>query len=157
MKDINTNLTNKNKFRIFIHNDHGKELEFLVKDVNFGGSSITVIQKPVRGIKQLKIPGSTIEHSDISIDFYINEDWTVYKNLYKWLMEIHDQQEIGEDNMPMKNMTIEALDSKFKVVQVINCIYCFPNAISAFSMTTEDDAEPLMGHVDFTCNGYIFS
>lgn len=151
---MNTNLTNKNKFRLFVYNKEGKELEFLVKELNFGGSSIPVISTPVQGIKQLKIPGSGIEHQDLSIDFYINEDWSVFESLYDWLLHIHSQDIISEDNMYLKKITVETLDTKFKHNKYIDCELCFPNSISAVSMTTEDNADVLMGHVDFTCNGY---
>ena len=55
---METNFTNKNKFRIIIHNLLGKELEFFAKAVQFGGVSVGVTNVPTP-VKNYKISGSS--------------------------------------------------------------------------------------------------
>ena len=55
---METNFTNKNKFRIVIHNELGKQLEFFAKAVTFGGISVGTTNVATI-IKEFKASGSS--------------------------------------------------------------------------------------------------
>lgn len=64
-----------------------------------------------------KITGSHNENSDISIECQINEDLTVYKHLHKWLSEIHDPQEIGDEKRSNSFKKIKDLEEEVKILK----------------------------------------
>lgn len=64
-----------------------------------------------------KITCSHNENSDISIECQINEDLTVYKHLHKWLSEIHDPQEIGDEKRSNSFKKIKDLEEEVKILK----------------------------------------
>lgn len=150
---METNFTNKNKFRIIIHNLLGKELEFFAKAVQFGGVSVGVTNVPTP-VKNYKISGSIFSCDDMGIDFYLDEDWSAYKKILKWLKQIRDSSTIESRYMYMSDITIEILDTKYKHNFFIDCADCFPQNLGSISLDEDDDTTTVVAHVDFACNDY---
>lgn len=150
---MNTNFSNKNKFKIIIHNKNGNNLEFLAKTVTGCGFNIgiTEVQTPA---KVFKIAGNTYASDDLSIEFYLDENWSVYLDLLKWIKEIRSSVDINSKPMYMNNITIEVLNTKYKFNFYIECKDCFPYSITSVNLDADDDITPLMCQVDFACNDY---
>lgn len=151
---MDTNFTNKNKFRIVIHNEYGKQLEFFVKAVTFGGISVGITNVATI-IKEFKASGSSYSCDDIGIDFYLDEDWNTFIELVKWIKQIRNGENIKSKNMYLNDITIEILDTKYKHNFFIDCKDCFPSAISSISLDEDDDTTTVLCHVEFGCNDYI--
>ena len=138
---MNTNFSNKNKYKITIHNQDGKNLEFLAKSVNGLGFQIGTTEVSTQA-KVYKIAGNTYASDDLSIDFYLDENWSVYFDLMKWMKKIRDSKTINSTPMYMQDITIEVLDTKYKHNFFIDCKDCFPYSITSVSLDTDDDALP---------------
>ena len=153
---METNFTNKNKFKIAIHNEHGKQLEFFAKSITFGGIQVGVTNVPTP-VKSMKLSGSTYSCDDLGIDFYLDENWITYKELVKWLKQIRNGNTIQSKNMYLNDISVEILDTKYKHSFFIDCKDCFPSSITSISMDEDDDTTTIICHVDFSCNDYIMN
>ena len=150
---MESNFTNKNKFKVIIHNEHGRQLEFFAKAVTFGGVQVGVTNIPTP-VKNFKASGSTYSCDDLGIDFYIDEHWKVYIELLKWQKLIRNGNDIKSRNMYLNDISIEILDTKYKHSFFVDCKDCFPQNLGSVSLDEDDDISTVVCHIDFACNDY---
>lgn len=101
-----TNFATKNKFKIIIHYSESVKFEFFIKSFTFGGLSIGTyqVQTPIRPVYY---PGDSYNVEDCIIDFYIDEQWQAYKEIFQWLKRIKNGENAIQRPLLQANMTVE--------------------------------------------------
>ncbi len=152
MNDNNvTNFSNRNKFKILVHFDDVNTFEMLVKSVTFGGITLgtTIYSTPMRN---LEYPGDSFQAEDAVIDFYLDENWESFKELFRWMKRIKSTKTANQNPLLLADMTVQILNTKFRDTFNIILEDCFPYSLTTINLDTDDDAMPLMGQVIMKVN-----
>ena len=107
-----------------------------VTEVNIPGLSIGYVEQP-NPIKPIYIAGSgSLEYDDLNITFILDEEYKVFKNIVKWITNIHSAKEVQQQY----NLTIDAdcmiLDNQQNYIFSINFESLFPINIDGFPLVT---------------------
>ena len=146
-----TNFSNRNKFKVLIHFDDVNTFEMLVKSVTFGGMTLgnMIVPTPIR---MLEYPGDSFQAEDAVIDFYIDENWNSFKELFRWMKRIKSTKTANQNPLLFANVTVQILNTKFRDTFNIVLVDCFPYSLTTINLDTDDDAMPLMGQVILKVN-----
>jgi hypothetical protein len=148
-----TNFANRNKFKFLVHFPDTREFEFFAKAVTFGGINLgkMTIQTPFR---QVEYPGDSFIAEDAVIDFFIDEHWEAYKEIFAWMKAIKNRTSGNVDPLLFSTMTLTILNTKYRDSFSIEMRDCWPFSLTTLMMDTDDDTSPLMGQVLMTVGDY---
>ncbi len=150
---INPNYSNRNKFKFMVHFNDTKNFEFFAKGFTFGGLNIGTYIRPTP-IRMMEYPGDSYEAEDIVIDFYIDEDWNSYKEMFRWLKRVKNGDNSLQDFLLFADLTITILNTKFRPIFNIVLKDCFPYSLTTINLDNDDDIAPLMGQILLKVNDY---
>lgn len=147
----NTNFANRNKFKFLIHYPDQREFEFFAKSFTFGGLTLGMLSIPTP-IRIIEYPGDSIQIEDMVVDFYIDEDWTTWIELFNWIKAIKSSTQALNNPLLMAGATLKILNTKYREVFQIELIDIWPYSLTTINLDTDDDTTPLMGQILFKCN-----
>lgn len=150
----NPNFTNRNKFKFLVHFDDTKNFEFFAKSFTFGGINIGTIMVPTP-IRTMEYPGDSISSEDAVVDFFIDENWQSYIEIFRWLKQVKNGSNAIQKPLLFADMSIVMLNTKYRDELTWVCKDCFPYSLTTLTLDTDDTGtEPLMGQVIFKVNDY---
>ena len=147
------NITNRNKFQIIVSFPDTKNFEFFAKGITFGGMNIGMYNQTT-SIYTRKIPGDSFEADTAVIDFFIDENWQAFKEMFRWMKRIKKTSDIRQDFNAMAEITVIIMNNKYKESLAYKLIDAWPNSITSISMDTDDDMSTLLGQAIFVVNDY---
>lgn len=150
----NPNFTNRNKFKILVSFPGMKNFEFFAKGLTFGGMNIgTYTQSTPIYMRQL--PGDSFQADTAVIDFYIDENWEAFKEIFRWMKKLKDTRKTGHIKPDyLAEITVTMLDSKYYEMFNYIMIDAWPNSITSMNLDTDDDISTLLGQAIFVVNDY---
>ena len=99
-----------------------------------------------------KVPGDTIQNSDITLKFKLEENYENYITLYDWMINNFTYAN-DFSRMQFDNIDYIILNSKYKPIFSFNYGYVYPTVISSINHeTTTTDAEEIVFDVTFVIN-----
>lgn len=100
----------------------------------------------------VKVPGDTIQNSDITLKFKLEENYQNYITLYDWMLNNFTYAN-DFSKMQFDNIDYIILNSKYKPIFSFNYGYVYPTVISSINHeTTTTDAEEIVFDVTFVIN-----
>lgn len=153
MSNINPNLTNRNKFRFQINFSDTEYFEFFAKAFTFGGITLGVYQQPTP-IRYIELPGDSFQAEDCVVDFFIDEDWKSYKEIFRWMKRIKSSSTMLQNPNLIADATLTILNTKYRNVFNIIMKDVWPYSLTTLNLDTDDDSSPLLGQVLLKVNDY---
>lgn len=144
------NFANRNKFLFQLYLSDTDVFEMFAKSFTFGGLTIGT-QLVATPIRTYELPGTSRQTEDVVIDFYIDEDWDSYKQIFRWMQKIKNGRNTTQQYI-LAQAKLTILNTKFKEVFSIKLIDLFPYSLTTITFDTDDDTTPLMGQVVFKVN-----
>lgn len=146
------NFSYENRFQITFGSPEHRGLERKVVDVTVPSVSIGATPQPTR-IKDIYVPGDSIDLGDINMTLLLDDDWANYKSIVNWMQRLRNFKEVDLDR-DVTDVSITLLDAKFKPVFAVNCRDCFPYNVSDVFLNQQVAAvEPVRFLVTFKVNG----
>lgn len=108
-------------------------------------------------IRQIYIPGDSMEFEDINAQFMLQEDMTNWLTFVDWIFRCKDPEEI-DMNRDVIDIGVDVLDAKHN--SIVDCTFhdVFPFTVSDVPLTSQiDDVEPSRFDVSFKINGFSYS
>lgn len=146
-----TNFSNRNKFKMMVHFGDTTTFELLVKSITFGGLTLGTYTLPTP-IRNMEYPGDSYQAEDAVVDFYIDENWDAFKEIWRWMKRIKSSKTANQNPLLFGNITIQILNTKFRDAFNVVLEDCFPFSLTTINLDNDDDGMPLMGQVLFKVN-----
>lgn len=147
------NYTNRNKFKVIVSFPNMKNFEFFAKGLTFGGLNIGTYIQPTP-IYQRQLPGDSYNADTAVIDFYIDENWQAFKEIFKWLKELKNTKTGVQKPHLLADITVIILNTKYQEKFSYIMRDAFPNSITSLNLDTDDDISVLLGQAIFVVNDY---
>lgn len=139
------------------------ELTFFVQEVELPSITLGVATQS-SSVHDIKIPGETMEFSDLTVSFLVDEQFANYKAIYAWMSglgfpERHQMYSAWLETQRNKNdytelakgysdASLTILDSSNNILQQIMYIDAFPISLSGISFNAKNSDAPV---VQATC------
>ncbi len=108
-------------------------------------------------IRQIHIPGDSMEYEDLNLQFLVQEDLSNYIALVDWMYRLRDPNTVSLSREVI-DIGIDILDAKSNLMCEVTVIDAFPFTISDIPLTVSiDDVEPSRMDVSFKVNGLKFN
>ena len=146
----NLNMLSPGNFKVTIDSNEFANLEFFCTTANVPGISTGAI---LQGFKNTKayFPGETIEYSQFSISFIVDEELKNYTEMYDW---ITTNSTVAPK---FKDVTLSIQTNKNTVNKQLLFHDSFPVSLGDLSFTTQDTAvDYLTCDVTFQYNKFEF-
>ena len=146
----NLNMLSPGNFKITIDTAEFSNLEFFCTTASIPGLSVSAL---VQGYKNNKayFPGETIEYSQFTLSFIVDEELKNYKEIYDWITENKTLEP------KFKDITLSILSNKNTTNKQILFHDCFPISLGELSFTTQDTAvDYITCEVTFQYNMFEF-
>ena len=133
-----------------------KFLSSQIANVNIPGISIGVVQQPTPITPLPQIGSGSKNFGDLNIQFFIDEKWETFKQIYKWLDIVYNKEIISK---AIKNGQINAtliLTDNFMSPQIsLSFDNLFPFEFDTINLSTlNNNIEELSFNVTFKYNKY---
>ena len=148
---MNPNFATKNKFKAQINFTDMRTFEFFIRMPQIGGINMGTYMHPTP-IKMIEYPGDSINIDDVVIDFYIDEEWESWIEIFNWIKSIKSTATSFQDPLLKGDITIEILNSKFRPVFNMVLVDVWPYSLTAIALEVDDDTSPMMGQAIFKCD-----
>lgn len=148
-----TNFTNRNKFKVLVSFPDTKNFEFFAKGITFAGMNIGTYIRPT-AVYNRQLPGDSFNADTAVIDFYIDENWQAFKEIFRWVKRLKSTKDIRQDVNAMADITVIIMNNKYHEIFSIKMIDAWPNSITSINLDTDDDISVLLGQAIFVVNDY---
>lgn len=147
---MNYNLATSTNFKLEIGDDAG--VDYFIQSVDFPGISLPEVISPYRD-HQVFIPGDTIQYDPLSVQMLVNEDYSNYIYLVKWLRLCRTHG----DTQPYRDITLYTLNNN-KVGDIsIRFRYAFPTMIGPMNFNSSTPSnEPFSCAITFRYQEFEF-
>tara|TARA_R100001198_G_scaffold96579_1_gene87136 strand:+ start:557 stop:1072 length:516 start_codon:yes stop_codon:yes gene_type:complete len=162
----NKNYLQPTGFRVIIDRENYPNLEFFAQSVNHPDVSVTAPSMPYPRIGNISLPGDTVEYSELSIQFLLDEDMTSYLELYNWFESMVNEEFVGPGSRSARNgakvptqadISVAILSSHNNQNKRILYKGCSPTSLSGLQLTSiATSVEYLTFDVGFTFTGFEF-
>ena len=162
----NKNYLQPTGFRVVIDRENYPNLEFFAQSVNHPDVSMTAPSVPYPRIGNVSLPGDTVEYSELSIQFLLDEDMTSYLELYNWFESMVNENFAGpgarssrnSDRVPTQaDISVSILSSHNNQTKRVIYKGCSPTSLSSLQLTSiATSVEYLTFDVSFTFTGFEF-
>lgn len=144
-----------NRFRcLFLHKIY-KHLDNSVIGISIPNitTGILIQSTPV---KKLFLPGDSLEFSDISVNFQLDEDYENWKMIMDWIFENRNFYK-NKQNLKLSDMSIQLGNKKKNMIYSVQLFDVFPYDISSIEFTSKTtDIEPLEFQCQFKVNNLSY-
>ena len=145
-----------NRFRCLFLSETYKELDRSVIGVAIPSITTGVIiqQTP---LKEIYLPGDSLEFSDISVNFQLDEDYTNWKTMMDWIFSNKNFYQ-NKQELIFSDMSIQLGNKKKNMIYSIQLFDMFPFDMSSIEFVTKtDDIEPIEFQCQFKVNNLKFT
>ncbi len=161
MPDQKQNVFNwsmENRFAChFMHDrDDVRALSGSVSGVTLPSIIMGIIFQPT-SVRPIAIPGDSMEFTEISIQFLLQENFANWKAIVDWLFRLRNPSEISLKREVI-DIGIDVLDAKHRPIIQTTLIDSFPFSLSDVPLNVQiDDVEPNRFDVQFRTNGFEYN
>jgi hypothetical protein len=142
----------QNRFRFSFLNSGYLDLDDSVVGVSLPGLTMGVVEQPTPMISLFN-PGDSLEYTEITLKFLLDEDYNNWRKLFKWIYFIKNPAEL-DSALKFSDATIHLLDNKYKAIFILELQDIFPYTIDPIELSTQiDTAEEITFNVSFKTNG----
>ena len=162
----NKNYLQPTGFKVLIDRENYPNLEFFAQSVSHPDVSVTAPSVPYPRIGNVSLPGDTVEYSELSIQFILDEDMTSYLELYNWLESMVNENFAGPGARSSRNservptqadISVSVLSSHNNQSKRVLYKGCSPTSLSGLQLTSiATSVEYLTFDVSFTFTGFEF-
>ena len=150
---MNENFNYENRFKVIFASEEYSNLSKNVVDITIPSIDIGTTIQPTM-IRNLYIPGNSIEFGDITITFLLDEEYTNYKKIFDWVKICRDFDEINAEKM-FSDISVVLLNTKFNPILTLKFENCFPFNLSDIPLNYQiTTTEPVRFVTVFKINGY---
>jgi hypothetical protein len=145
-----------NRFRcLFLNNDY-RILDKSVIGISLPSITTGIISHQTP-IKEIFLPGDSLEFSDVSINFQLDEDYGNWKTMMDWLFSNKNFYQNKQD-LILSDLSIQLGNKKKNMIHSVQLYDIFPYDISSIEyLSKTDDIEPLEFQCVFKINNLEFS
>lgn len=161
MADSKRNVFNwgyENRFAVHFMHEHEdvQKLSNSVVGVTLPSIIMGFTMQPTP-IRSIFIPGDSMEFTEISIQFLLQEGMENWQAVVDWLYRLRNPSEI-DLTREVIDIGIDILNAKHKTVLETTCVDAFPFSISDVPLNTQiDDVEPNRFDVQFKINNFNYN
>jgi len=148
----NHNFNYENRFQILFNKE-----EYAILNQNVIGVSTPSIDmgntiQPT-AIRNIYIPGNSLEFSDLTITFLLDENYSNYIKILKWIQLCRNFDELDSERIE-SDITLVLLNNKYKSEHSIVFQNCYPFSLSELPLNTQiSETEPINFVGIFKING----
>jgi len=120
-------------FKITIDRENYPNLEFFCQGVSHPDITLAAGELPFRKIRNIPLPGGTLDFGELSITTIVDEDMNAYKEMNDWMRRILDNPLLGPLDRGNKNgvpstadITLSILNSQNNQTRQIRYQECTP-------------------------------
>jgi hypothetical protein len=96
----NKNYLQPTGFKVTINRQNYPNAEYFAQSINHPGANVPAVEVPSLRVRSVPVAGDKINYSELTIDFLLDEDMTVYKEMYSWLERtVNDGQVNPSDSL----------------------------------------------------------
>ena len=140
---------NKFKFTLSGSRFQGNQFELMVTGINIPGMQLGIVNHGTP-VKILERPGDSISFNDVSIEFLISEDFSEWKEIYKWFRDLRDFNETTFNNEIVTDGVLVLLTNKNNPSLAIKFTSMFPYNLSDIILSLNSaDGENQVGEATF--------
>lgn len=144
-----------NRFRLLFLSEDYMSLDRSVTAIILPNITTGFLIQPTP-MKDIFLPGDSLDISDLSVTFQLDEEYENWKVIMDWL---HNNRHFTQNSQQLivSDLSVELADKKKNMKYSIQMTDCFPFNISSIDFTTKTDTvEPLEFTVDFKVNGFTY-
>ena len=141
----------QNNFKFEFFNETYQILDKSVVRSNLPGI-ISGTAEFITPIKNFLVPGESAELSDLSIEFVLDEAYSNWLMVYRWIIANKNFKEVNSDQI-FTDISISVLSNKYRPIFSILFEDCFPISIDSLAYETRiSDSSPHIFNVNFITN-----
>jgi hypothetical protein len=149
---MSENFSYENRFQVLFGHEDFTTLNRKVIDVTLPSLNIGTSIQPTP-IKDIFIPGTSLEIGEVNMTFLLDDDYANYKIVLDWINTLRNFKETDLERLVI-DIAIVLLNAKYKEVFTITCEDCFPYSISDIFLNQQiEETEPLKFLTTFKVNG----
>jgi len=138
----NKNYLQPTGFRILINRQNYPNAEYFAQTVSHPGANVPAVEVPSLRVRSVPIAGDKINYSDLQIDFLLDEDLVVYREMHTWLErivndgQVNSSQSVGNVPIPtFADITLMVLTSHNNDNVKFRYKDCVPTDIGSIQMS----------------------
>lgn len=139
------NLTLNNNFIFTL--DRLKEGQLQVQRVNIPSINMGSVLMP-SPMLAYPIPGEKLNYTELAIDFIVDENYTSYKEVVNWLLEIASYRKEHTQLSTLKEMfsdaTLQVMSNNKNPIMTVDFVDCFPINVGDLSFDVVSGAETIL-------------
>ena len=148
------NFNYENRFQISFDSEDYKDLAKNVVEITTPDISIGTTIQPTT-IRNIYIPGNSIEFGDMQLSFLLDEDYANYSMMFQWLNKLRNFDSINLER-DVIDINVVLLNGKYNPFLSMDFKDCFPYVMSEIPLSYQvSNLEPLRFSVTFKINGFI--
>jgi len=126
-------------FKITIDRENYPNLEFFCQGVTHPDITLAAGELPFRKIRNIPLPGGTLDFGELSLTTIVDEDMNAYKEMNDWMRRILDNPLLGplnrqKDGVPSTaDITLSILNSQNNQTRQIRYQECTPVSLGGIS------------------------
>ncbi len=127
----NLSLFQPTGFKVIIDRKHYSNLEFFVQSISHPGATNPAVETSYKRIQSVPQPGGQMEYGELTMDVLLDEDFTSYIEVYKWMLRLV-QQNVTRDIDSLRthaDIYVSALTANNTANKTIKYIDAIPVAV----------------------------
>ena len=126
-------------FKVVIDRENYPNLEFFCQSFQHPDMSMAPSEMPFRKVRNIPLPGGTLDFSDITMSIILDEDMKAYTEMHDWMKRLIDQPLTGALDRKAgvapstADITLTILNSKNIAKTEIRFQNVYPTSIGALS------------------------
>lgn len=150
----NENLQYQNRFSVTFNSESYKHLTKNITDISLPSINIGFTEQPTP-IKRIYIPGDSLDITDFTVAFMLDEEYENYRDFLLWMNELRNFNTTNT-NRDVIDISIILLNAKYNPYITINLEDCFPYSLSELALDYQiDDTVPNTFSVIFKTNNLL--
>ena len=153
MAICNDNHTYENRFKVIFDSEDYRHLTRNITNISLPGLTIGNTIQPTR-VRNIYIPGNSIEFTDITVTYILNEDYSNYRDFILWLNALRGFDENNAER-DVIDITVVLLNGKHNPFIEVRLNDCYPYEISDIPLDYQiSTVVPVKFTVVFKINGF---
>ena len=139
----NKNYLQPTGFRVMINRQNYPNAEYFAQSITHPGANVPAVEVPSLRVRSVPVAGDKINYSDLEIEFLLDEDLVVYREMHAWLErivndgQVNTSQSIENDPIPtFADITLMVLTSHNNENVKFRYKDCIPTDISSIQMSS---------------------
>jgi len=126
-------------FKVVIDRENYPNLEFFCQSFQHPDMSMAPSEMPFRKVRNIPLPGGTLDFSDISMSIILDEDMKAYTEMHDWMKRLIDEPLTGPLDRragtapSTADITLTILNSQNNKTKSIRYNECTPTSLGGIS------------------------